>query len=88
MTDMPRMEGPQSDRDVELYREAAGRLGDPTVPRDQKKAAIKAIREINQRYQQQGGQAPAASKYRDGQTATNPKTGEKMVFKGGQWVKQ
>jgi hypothetical protein len=24
--------------------------------------------------------------YRDGQTATNPKTGQKLVFKGGQWV--
>lgn len=24
--------------------------------------------------------------YREGQTATNPKTGQKVVFKGGQWV--
>ena len=26
------------------------------------------------------------SEYREGQTATNPKTGQKVVFKGGQWV--
>jgi hypothetical protein len=24
--------------------------------------------------------------YKEGQTATNPKTGQKVVFKGGQWV--
>jgi hypothetical protein len=50
MANMPRMEGPQSDRDVQLYREAAGELGDPTVPRAQKKAALKIIREIHQKY--------------------------------------
>mgnify|MGYP001029232988 CR=1 FL=1 len=26
------------------------------------------------------------SEYREGQTATNPKTGQKVMFKGGQWV--
>jgi hypothetical protein len=88
MTEMPRMEGPQSDRDVELYREAAGQLGDPTVPREQKKAAIKAIREINQKYVEGAGGPKAPTQYSEGQTATNPKTGEKMVYKGGKWVKQ
>jgi len=50
MLNMPRMEGPQSDRDVELYREAAASLGDPTVPRAIKKAAIKTIRDVQERY--------------------------------------
>lgn len=26
------------------------------------------------------------SEYREGQTATNPKTGQRVVYKGGQWV--
>lgn len=50
MTNMPRMEGPQSDRDVDLYRQAAGQIGDPMVPREIKKAAIRTIREIQQKY--------------------------------------
>lgn len=50
MLNMPRMEGPQSDRDVELYREAAASLGDPTVPRENKKAALEMIRNLQIRY--------------------------------------
>lgn len=29
--------------------------------------------------------APAAGAFKDGMTATNPKTGAKIIFKGGQW---
>jgi hypothetical protein len=50
MTNMPRMEGPQSDRDVELYRQAAASIGDPTVPRATKKAALQTIRQLQQKY--------------------------------------
>jgi hypothetical protein len=50
MTSMPRMEGPQSDRDVELYRQAAGQIGDPTVPAPLKKAAVKTIRQLQDKY--------------------------------------
>jgi hypothetical protein len=50
MLRQPRMEGPQSDRDVQLYREAAGQLGDPAVPRETKKAAIQTIRRLQQQY--------------------------------------
>ncbi len=51
MTNMPRMEGPQSDADVALYRQAAGQIGDPGVPRDIKKAALRTIRELQKKYQ-------------------------------------
>lgn len=50
MLNQPRMEGPQSDRDVELYRQAAGSLGDPTVPRETKKAALRTIRMLQDKY--------------------------------------
>lgn len=60
MMNQPRMEGPQSDRDVQLYREAAGQLGDPAVPRDIKKAALAAIRQIHERYAGVGPAAPGA----------------------------
>lgn len=37
-----------------------------------------------------GGEAEGQSspQFKEGQTATNPKTGEKMVFRSGAWVKQ
>lgn len=85
MTSMPRMEGPQSDRDVMLYREAAGQIGDPTVPADIKKKAVQTIRQIQDKYIERAG--GAAPKYREGQTAKNPKTGETLVFRNGAWVK-
>lgn len=54
MLRQPRMEGPQSDRDVQLYRDAAGQIGDPTVPRETKKAAMKTIRELQDKYAEEG----------------------------------
>lgn len=50
LSQMPRMEGPQSNYDVQNYKEAAGQLGDPTVPVAIKRVAIKTIRTIQQRY--------------------------------------
>jgi|GEM_PF-5962525 len=47
---MPKMSGPQSDKDVLLYREMAGQIGDPTIPIDTRKAAMDTIRSINERY--------------------------------------
>jgi hypothetical protein len=78
MTQMPRMEGPQSDRDVELYRQAAGQIGDPKVPRATKKAALKTIREIQNRYveraaKQDGTQGTAVPVVRK---KYNPATGK------------
>lgn len=50
LAQMPRMEGPQSNYDVAMYKQAAGSLGDPTVPREIKMAGLAAIRTIQQRY--------------------------------------
>lgn len=40
---VPRFEGPQSDKDTQSYREAAGQLADATVPREVRKAAAREI---------------------------------------------
>lgn len=40
---VPRFEGPQSDKDTQSYKEAAGQLADPTLPRDIRKAAAQTI---------------------------------------------
>lgn len=58
MTNMPRMEGPQSDRDVQLYRDASGQIGDPTVPNAIKKVAVKTIRQLQERYKEAARQVP------------------------------
>jgi hypothetical protein len=50
MMAMPRMEGPQSNLDVMLYRQMAGQIGDPTVPRETKKAALTKIKSLQQQY--------------------------------------
>jgi hypothetical protein len=47
---MPKMSGPQSDKDVAQYKEMAGQLGDPTIPVSQKISAAQTVREINERY--------------------------------------
>ncbi len=47
---MPKMSGPQSDKDVELYKEMAGKIGDPTVPKSQKKQAMNTINELQSKY--------------------------------------
>lgn len=53
---MPKMSGPQSDKDVLLYKQMAGEIGDPTVPNERKMAALEVIKEIQQR--NAGAQTP------------------------------
>lgn len=47
---MPKMTGPQSDKDVQLYKDMAGNIGDPTIPRSQKEAAMRTINELQAKY--------------------------------------
>lgn len=55
LAEMPRMEGPQSNMDVQMYRQAAGALADPTIPAADKRAALQTIQQIQSRYV--GGQS-------------------------------
>lgn len=50
VSNVPRMEGPQSNADLAFYKAQAGKIADPSVPAQDKKAAISAIRELNQKY--------------------------------------
>lgn len=47
---MPKMSGPQSDKDVQLYREMAGQVGDPTLPVGTRQKASETIRRLNEKY--------------------------------------
>lgn len=89
---MPRLEGPQSNLDQQLYRQAAGQIGDPTVPAETKLAALETIKKINTKY---GAESTPSQQPK--QAVAMPKVGEERngyVFKGGNpndqksWIKK
>lgn len=58
---MPRMEGPQSNIDVEMYKEMAGNVADPTIPIQTRLAALDTIDKLNQKYKGlNSGEIPAS----------------------------
>lgn len=59
MMAQPRMEGPQSNMDVQLYRQMAAQIGDPTVPPKIKKAALETVKALHKKYA--GESAPQSS---------------------------
>ena len=50
---MPRMQGPQSDKDVALYKDEAGNIGDNTLPIARRLSALQTVRELYAKYDQQ-----------------------------------
>lgn len=58
---MPKMSGPQSDKDVLMYKQMAGQLDDPTKPIAQRMAALKTIRALNNKYAAMNGGATAGT---------------------------
>ena len=56
----PKMSGPQSDKDVLLYRQMAGQIGDASVPIETRRAALMTVRALNEKYAGQSmANAPA-----------------------------
>ncbi len=57
---MPKMSGPQSDKDVAMYKDMAGNLSDPTIPIETRLAALETIEKLNEKYKViNGGGIPA-----------------------------
>jgi hypothetical protein len=50
MMRMPRMEGPQSNLDVALYRESVGQIGDSFLPIATRKAALATVKRLQEQY--------------------------------------
>lgn len=57
---MPRMEGPQSDKDTQLYKEMAGLVGDDTVPIPRRLDALDQVSKLWLKYEKA---KPAATAY-------------------------
>lgn len=65
VANVPRMEGPQSNFDVQNYMTMAGKIGDKTVPIAERLAAVKVVKDLQQKYKalnQDDGAAPSAPK--------------------------
>ncbi len=63
---VPRMEGPQSDKDTTLYRQMAGDVSNPAKPISQRLAALDILEKLGQKYLPGGAQytppAPVATR--------------------------
>ena len=68
---MPRMEGPQSDKDVEMYKEMAGNIGDPTKTRAERLAALETIEKMNSKYEALNKRLNSQSNSSQSSTSTN-----------------
>ena len=69
---VPRFEGPQSDKDTQSYKEAAGQLADPTLPTKIRKEAGKTVLRLMQSRKNQFVTPELAS---EGITTTQPSVG-------------
>ena len=88
-----RFEGPQSDKDVDAYKRAAGDLANPKISPMKKQAAFNTILEILQRNAPEvnwGKELGAKKKSesdagpKEGQTSTS-KSGKPIVYRNGRW---
>ena len=62
---MPRMEGPQSDRDTQLYREMAGQVGDASLPVARRLAALRQVQALVSKYDKTATKKPAGREVLD-----------------------
>ncbi|MEI1744307.1 hypothetical protein V8P95_07530 [Acinetobacter baumannii] len=76
---MPKMSGPQSDKDVAMYKQMAGQLDDPTIPLQVRQAALETIRSLNNKYAEMNSQRPSTVPYRNNAPAnTQPQSQAKL----------
>ena len=63
VSNMPRMEGPQSDKDVQMYKQMAGDLSNASLPVATRMAALRQMQALNEKYLNGGQQSltPPAS---------------------------
>jgi hypothetical protein len=88
---VPRFEGPQSDKDTALYQAAAGDIGNPNKPIPTRLAAVQTMVDLNKKYYPNGDWSsidtglPNSDKVSLGapQYATNPQTGERRMSTDG-----
>lgn len=103
VSNVPRMEGPQSNYDVQNYKTMAGMVGDRTQPLSQRIAALDTLERLQEKYAHLNGSAaapaspPAATpKMLDalpnsaprGQRVRDTATGKVLQFNGARWIEE
>ena len=68
---MPKMTGPQSDKDVLLYKQMAGQVGDTSLPQQTRMAALNVIQRMQEQY---AGGVVAPTVTKQSTMRWNPKT--------------
>ncbi|MCH7295472.1 hypothetical protein [Acinetobacter higginsii] len=68
---MPKMSGPQSDKDVAMYKQMAGQLDDATIPLKIRMAALETIRSLNNKYSEMNSQSRKGVPYLNPTQETN-----------------
>jgi hypothetical protein len=76
---MPRMEGPQSDRDTQLYREMAAEVGNDTVPVARRVAALQAVKNLWLKYEKQNPDAFGGGGARGAPSGVDPAVWDAMT---------
>lgn len=77
----PKMSGPQSDKDVLLYQQMAGRIGDSSVPLGDRMAALEVVERINKKYVQQNQGSVAGQALKTNMGAAGAPTMDLSGFK-------
>lgn len=75
VANVPRMEGPQSNYDVQNYMTMAGKVGDSTVPIKERLAALAEVRKLQQKYAAINGTPVQAQPDANKVRKFNPATG-------------
>lgn len=78
VSNVPRMEGPQSDKDVALYKQAAGDLANSSLPTETRQAAIKTMRDLQNKYAEGGAKAKDVKTIPSDKKAPYPDVMDKM----------
>lgn len=77
VANVPRMEGPQSNFDVQNYQQMAGAIGDETRPVAERVAALEEVKKLQEKYRQfnqdKTGGSPAAATANGGSGAVRSK---------------
>lgn len=87
VSNVPRMEGPQSNFDVENYKTMAGMIGDRTRPVSERKEALKAVIKLQEKYKSLNQETKTPSSYvevrtlSDGRKIGKTKDGKLEIIK-------
>jgi hypothetical protein len=76
VANVPRMEGPQSNFDVQNYQTMAGKVGDRTVPVAERKAALNKLIQLQEKYKSLNQTSADSTPKATGVRKYNPKTGK------------